>query len=132
MSGAYTISSPTAQSWERRSQVVDHVIENATDVPAYSQIVNLADGQRFTLTGERLHIFDETQWTRMLNILVMCSLIIKRPASEQEALKLMLDSQLNELLQSLPKSHQDEVVNHAVRVLSGAATSSSFEGESDE
>jgi hypothetical protein len=118
----YALSSPTlANMWGRRSAVVAHVISSSDDVPAYSQIVNLTNGERFSLTGERLHLLDDTQWTRLLNLLVLTSLLVKRPAQEQEVLKLMLEQQYNEFMSTMPQSHQDEVVKHAIQLLSSKA-----------
>ena len=127
----YALSSPTlANMWERCSAVVAHVISSADDVPAYSQIVNLANGERFSLTGERLHLLDEQQWARLLNLLVLTSLLIKRPPQEQEVLKLMLEQQYDEFMSTMPQSHQDEVVNHAIQLLSSKAEPN-LEGEDE-
>tara|TARA_R110002110_G_scaffold92555_8_gene241475 strand:+ start:1517 stop:1912 length:396 start_codon:yes stop_codon:yes gene_type:complete len=127
----YTLTTPTTKSWERRSQVVDHVVSSAEDIPAYSQIVNLTNGERFSLTGECLHLLDESQWAKMLNILVISSLIVRRPIKEHGALNLMLGQQVKLFLATIPQAHQDEVVNHTIRLLQSKANPK-LEGAEDD
>jgi len=114
----YKIVSPQANAWGKRSDAVDHIMDNAESIPAYSQIVDMSTGNRFNLLGERLHIMSEETWSQLNTILVLCFIASSTEAPQRDAVLLMLRSQLNDLLSTLPKSHQDEVVERAMRLMS--------------
>lgn len=115
---AYTLSVPQgSQSWEKREQIVESIIDGSQDCPAYSQIVNLATGERFNLLGERLQFFTNEQWSLLLNVLVMSFVLPKTEDDRREAVLLTLRQQVNDLLGTLPKQCQDDVVKRASLLL---------------
>lgn len=115
---AYTLSVPqNSQSWEKREQIVESIIDGSQKCPAYSQIVNLATGERFNLLGERLQFLSDDQWSLLLNVLVMSFVLPKAEDERREALLLTLRQQVNTLIKTLPKQCQDDVVNRATLLL---------------
>lgn len=117
MSETLAATSSTAQMWARRAQVINDIVQLA-DVPALSQIINLSTGERLSLSGGRWHILDDAQWSKLLTLLVLTHLIIRRP-EHVGAVRELLELQLKMLLETLPQSHQDDVVNHALHLLQG-------------
>lgn len=117
---AYTLSVPqNTRTWEKREQIVESLIDGSEQCPTYSQIVNLATGERFNLLGERLQFFTDEQWSLLLNVLVMTFILPKSEEDRREALMFTLRQQVNDLLATLPKQSQDDVVNRASLLLTG-------------
>lgn len=113
----YTLSVPTSETWSKRSDVVDHILEEGQGTPAYSQIINLESGERFNLLGERLHFLSDAQWSSLLNIITLTFLLTKKHDEEQVALRLMTQRTLNDFIELLPQRHQDDIVNRASLLL---------------
>ena len=113
----YALSVPKSETWSKRSEVVDHILEGGQGTPAYSQIINLESGERFNLLGERLHFLSDDQWSSLLNIITLSFLLTRKEQTEEVVLRLMAQRALNQFIEMLPMQCQDDIVNRASLLL---------------